>query len=118
MKRMERRLVALEQRPRPACSQCTDWLPTVVVEGGVSEVANPAYVDASLPYPCRCPSCGRQGIRLIRLYGGGERSPRSGVSGTVRGMPIRYRYHPSGVSHDTPIACSAVAASSSRYRRS
>ncbi len=58
MKRMERRLVALEQRPRPACSQCTDWLPTVVVEG----------TDAPLPYPAVCPSCGRQVIRLIRVY--------------------------------------------------
>ncbi len=58
MKHMESRLVALEQRPRPPCPQCADWLPTVVVEG--------AY--APLPYPPVCPSCGRRVIRLIREY--------------------------------------------------
>jgi len=40
MKRMERRLAALEQHPRPACSQYANWLPTVVVEG----------MDAPLPW--------------------------------------------------------------------
>ncbi len=58
MRRMEHRVVALEQRPRPACPQCADWFPTVVVEG----------MDAPLPYPAVCPSCGRQVIRLIREY--------------------------------------------------
>ncbi len=58
MKRMESRLAALEQRPRPPCSQCADWLPTVVIEG----------TDAPLPYPTVCPSCARQAIHLIRVY--------------------------------------------------
>lgn len=50
MKRMGSRVVALEQRPRPACPRCADWLPTVVVE----------RTDAPLPYPTICPSCGRR----------------------------------------------------------
>ncbi len=58
MKRMDSRLVALEQRPRPACPRCADWSPTVVVAG----------MDAPLPYPAVCPSCGRRVIRLIREY--------------------------------------------------
>ncbi len=55
---MEHRVVALEQRPRPACPRCADWLPTVVVDG----------IDTRLPSPAVCPSCGRQVIRLIREY--------------------------------------------------
>jgi len=58
MKRMESRVVALEQRPRPPCPQCADWSPTVIVEG----------TNAPLPYPTVCPSCGRRVIRLIREY--------------------------------------------------
>jgi len=67
MKRMESRLVALEQRPRPSCPQCADWLPTVVVEG----------TDAPLPYPTICPLCGRRVIRLIRAYRAGDQRPRT-----------------------------------------
>lgn len=67
MRRMESRVVALEQRPRPACPRCADWLPTVVVEG----------TDAPLPYPTVCPSCGRQVIRLIREYWEGDPKPRN-----------------------------------------
>jgi len=66
MKRMERRLAALKQYPRPSCPQCADWLPTVVVEG----------VDAPLPYAAVCPSCGRQVIRLIREYHEGNSPSR------------------------------------------
>ena len=36
--------------------------------------------------------------------------------GSARGTPVPKRSHPSGVVHVTPIACSALAASSSRYR--
>lgn len=66
MKHMESRLAALEQRPRPPCPQCADWLPTVVVEGA----------DAPLPYPKVCPSCGRRVIHLIRAYCEGDPKPR------------------------------------------
>ncbi len=66
MRRMESRVVALEQRPRPACPQCADWSPTVVVAG----------MDAPLPYPIVCPSCGRRVIRLIREYRAGDQHPR------------------------------------------
>lgn len=62
MKRMESRLAMLEQRQRPACPHCADWLPTVVVEG----------VAAPLPYPAVCPLCGRQVIHLIREYREGD----------------------------------------------
>lgn len=65
MRRMESRVVALEQRPRPPCPRCADWLPTVVIEGA----------DAPLPYPPVCPSCGRQVIRLIRAYREGDPKP-------------------------------------------
>ncbi len=68
MKHMESRLAALEQRPRPPCLRCVDWLPTIVVEGA----------DAPLPYPIVCPSCGRQVIRLIRAYCEGDPKPRKG----------------------------------------
>ncbi len=66
MKRMESRVVALEQRPRPPCPQCADWFPTVVVEG----------IDTPLPSPTICSSCGRQVIRLIREYREGDPKPR------------------------------------------
>ncbi len=66
MKRMESRVVALEQRPRPPCAHCADWLPTVVIE----------ETDAPLPYRTVCPSCGRQVIRLIREYREGDPKQR------------------------------------------
>ncbi len=69
MKRMENRVVALEQRPRPSCPQCADWMLTVVVEGA----------DAPLPYPIVCPSCGRRAIRLIREYHEGNPVARKDV---------------------------------------
>ncbi len=66
----------------PSCRRCTDLSSVVVIEGSAAEVADPAYVDARLPYPRRCPLCGRQVIRLIRLYtDGGQQTPRLGMGG-------------------------------------
>ncbi len=58
MKRVEIRVVVLEQRQRPPCPRCADLMPTVVIE----------EADVPLPYPIVCPLCGRQVIRLIREY--------------------------------------------------
>jgi len=70
MKRMESRVVALEQRPRSPCPRCADWSPTVVVE----------EMHAPLPYPPVCPACGQQVIRLIREYRDGDPQPRKDES--------------------------------------
>lgn len=58
----------MEGRALEGCRECRGRRPVVLRFLTHEEAGDEAAKGAKMPYPCVCPHCGRQVVRLVREY--------------------------------------------------